>query len=362
MGYTESPARLFTAIFMDIAATTPLSLTLTLPTAPAISKPWQVGQRLEAIVVALLGQDRLSIRIGNALLDARSTVSVNPGQRLTLEVAQIDKQVSLRLVNDAPESEAIKAAMRTALPQQSPLQVVFTRIAESLAASTALPATTITLIKQLIQNLPTVQHLVRADTLKQALMDSGVFLEHKLSRQSPEGNLQNDTKANLLRLLSNLTPDQEGVSNSLRRDTEAALARIHLHQLAALSQEQPTSSWIGEIPVRHGKDMDALRFRVEKDGKQDGSESQPSWNTYLSLNLSSLGPLHARITLSLHNIATAFWAESESTAALINTHADFLRTSLERLGLEVSNIHCHKGTPPWPSPDSLPRGLLDISA
>ena len=341
---------------------TPPTQTLTLLSSTSSLAPLQLGQRVEAVVVSLLGQDKLSLQIGNAQFEARSSTAATPGQRLSLEVVQIDKQPILRVVADATKADPLMTALRTALPKQVPLQAAFTQFSQLLASSPGLPTSVTALLKQLIQQLPNEQTITRLGALKQAFMDSGLFLEHKLKTDAQPPQLDKDTKASLLRLLGELNQGQGNTTADLTRQVEAALSRIQLHQLAALSQEQPPVTWAGELPVRHSNQVDVFQFRIEKDAKQSGDSNQTSWCTWLSLNLQALGPLHVKILLTQQNISTAFWAESKATADLVNQHISYLAKSLEQAGLEVKDIQCRQGRPPFPPTDRLPKGLLDLIA
>lgn len=347
---------------MDFVGPTLSSSTITLASLPASTSLWQVGQLLDAVVVSLIGQDKVSLQIGNALLEARTSLAIAPGQRLSLEVVQSDKQIVLRIITAPSKADPMIAALRTALPQQLPLQTAFTRFAAILASSPGLPPVVTALLKQLLQQLPSDQTITRTNTPRQVFMDSGLFLEHKLSRNTQPVSLDKDIKANLLRLLAELTQGQGNSVADLTRHAEAALARIQLHQLATLAQDQPPLTWAGEIPVRHGNQIDVFQFRIEKDATHSAAADQQSWCTWLSFNLQTLGPLHAKITLTNKNIAAAFWAESNATADLVNEHLNYLHQTLEQAGLEVTDIQCRQGPPPFPPPDRLPKGLLDLTA
>lgn len=358
--------------FMALTGPTQSLPTLTLATLPPTPPTWRVGQRLEAVVVALLSQGRVALRIGEALLEARTTLATSPGQRLTLQVAQTDKQAVLRIVTEPPPQAApapkptpmpnpMLAALRVALPQQLPLQTVFTRFAQLLTAAPGPPPPVTAALKQLLQQLPNAQTLSQTESLRQALADTGLPLEHKLRPQTPPAAVNRDLKANLLRLLAEAARSQGDGGTDLIRHAEAALARIQLHQFAALTHEHPLS-WAGELPMRNGDDVTVLQFRIEKDGEQAGPGQAPAWSTWLSLDLHPLGPLHTKLTLRGNALSAALWAESPATAQLVEEHIPHLQQTLEHAGLEVHTLRCRQGRPPFPEPARLPAGLVDQNA
>ncbi len=316
---------------------------------------------MDAIVVSQIAQDRLALKIGTAVLEAHSSLEVSVGQQLSLEVVQTGKQIVLRIIPNPPQADPVMASLRTMLPQQIPLQLAFARFSEILDSNLGLPPAVTALLKQLFQQLPSDQTIIGDDKFKQSLIESGQFLESQLGSNAQTASLNRDIKANLLRLLDELVHNETDNTADLTRHVGAALARIQLHQLSALIQENAPVAWAGELPIRHGDQVDVLQLRIEKDTTQAADIADKNWYTWLSLNLRTLGPLHAKIALSNQGISATFWAESKPTADLVNEHLSYLHQALQRVGLEVKDIQCHHGHPPFSTTDRMPKGLLDIT-
>jgi len=350
------------SIFMDIPGPVPSSSTLTLShTPPAL--PWRVGQRFDAQVITLIGPGKVTLNIGGALVEARTSLVTAIGQHLHLEVIRSDKQVVLRIISPTPQENALTTALRQALPHQQSLQTIFTRFAALLSSSSGLPPKTTMLLEQLLAQLPTPQTISRSEILKQALMDSGLFLEHKLNDDPKPATLAADLKANLLRLLAETPQGRNESTNGLARDVEAGLARIQLHQLSTLTDTQtPPTTWAGELPIRNNNHVDIFQFHIEKDSKSAHDPQQQSWCTWLSFNIKALGSMHVKISLSGNNIAATLWAELDSTVVLVRQNLGHLHQTLSMAGLNIQDMQCLHGSPPLPATDRLPRGLLDISA
>jgi hypothetical protein len=350
------------SIFMDIPGTTPSSSTLTLANTPS-GLPWRVGQRLDAQVITLIGPEKLALKIGGVMLEARTSLATAIGQHLHLEVIRSDKQVVLRLVSPTPQENTLTAALREALPHQQSLQTIFSRFAALLSSSRELSPTSIMLLAQLVEQLPTQQTISRADVLKQAFLNSGLFLEHKLNTDPKSAALATDLKANLLRLLAETAQGHNAAANTLAQHVEAGLARIQLHQLSALPDVQtPLTTWTGELPVRNHDQIDVFQFHIEKESKNAHDPEHQSWCTWLSFNIKALGPMHVKISLSSNNIAATLWAELDSTVALVKQNLSHLHQILSGVGLNIKNMQCLHGSPPFPPTDRLPTGLLDIIA
>jgi hypothetical protein len=350
------------SIFMDIPGPIPNSSTLTLANPPS-ALPWRVGQCLDAQVITLIGPGKVTLKIGGAMLEARTSLATAIGQRLHLEVIRSDKRVVLRLVSPTPQENTLTAALREALPRQQSLQTIFSRFAALLSSSSGLPPKTIMLLAHLVEQLPMQQAISRAEVLKQALMDSGLFLEHKLNTDPKPTAFATDLKANLLRLLAETAQGRNDSANTLARHVEAGLARIQLHQLSTLTDAQtPLTTWTGELPVRNHNHVDVFQFHIEKDSKNANDSEQQSWCTWLSFNINTLGAMHVKITLSSNNIATTLWAELDSTVALIKQNLSQLHQTLSGVGLNIKDMQCLHGSPSFPPTDRLPIGLLDIIA
>ena len=349
-------------IFMDIPGPIPSSATLTLSNTPP-ALPWRVGQRLDAQVITLIGPGKVSLKIGGAMLEARTSLATAIGQHLHLEVIRSDNQVVLRIISPTPQENTLTAALRAVLPQQQPLQTIFSHFAALLSSPSGLSPATTMLLKQLVEQLPMQQTISRSELLKQALMDSGLFLEHKLNTDPKPAALAADLKANLLRLLAEAAQGRNDSANSLARHVEAGLARIQMHQLSALTDSQtPVTTWAGELPVRDRNHIDVFQFHIEKDSKNTQHPEQQSWCTWLSFNIKTLGAMHAKITLSSNTIAATLWAEMDSTVALVKQNLNHLHQTLSMVGLNIKDVQCLHGSPPFPATDRLPRGLLDIIA
>jgi Flagellar hook-length control protein FliK len=147
----------------------------------------------------------------------------------------------------------------------------------------------------------------------------------------------------------------------LLHQTEAALARIHLNQLASLPKEgdHRLVEWLFDIPVRHGEDIDLWSARLYRDAEGNaGSAEQalPLWSVQLAFDLPRLGPVQAQINLQGERVSTHFRAARPSTLPLLHAHLHELRRSMQDAGLEVGAIDCRCGTiddTDRPSPEPL---------
>ncbi|MDX1251037.1 MAG: flagellar hook-length control protein FliK [Gammaproteobacteria bacterium] len=374
-------------------------------TSPAITvatpkglDAWRAGQILTAIVVATQPQDNnVTLRINNAVIQARSQLSLTPGQQLNVQVTVSGSQTVLKIVDDTPQSVApLTQALRENLPRQNAFPPLLANLAwlASPAGKNALSQNIAQLAAQVFNSLPRPDDIATADGLKNALYNSGTFLESKLAAPATAQDktlLSVDFKAGLLRLVDKLQTEAGGqsqhvgsgaqtsasappplrgaplqaqaamppslaeetstgrMSAELTHQAEGALARLQLNQLAALpTTGQTTPLWTLELPVRRDEHTEILHLRIERDQSSHTSSatSKDTWTVTLAMDTGNLGPLHARITLADQQVSAALWAEKDSTATLLDQHINELRQDLDHAGLKTGAIRCQQGAAP----------------
>ena len=280
-------------------------------------------------------------------------------------------------------------------------------------------------LKSLLANLEHTEALTTAQGWTRALARSGLQLEQQLlDRSGPD--LQEDFKANLLRLvdrlLANVPGDalrnpqvavqtaQQNLPDALRRalgDAATAnrqptaldfplgerdgrglsaanaeldellqlatgvIARLQTHQLASLAQTQVLpdgyylSTWQTEIPWRDGERLGAVqvRFQEERPPPDSRGEARDSlWKVELAFDLAPLGPLQVRAQLASGRLSSEFWAEKNATATLIDTELPHLRDRLLAAGFVVGDLSSRQGRPARNPRTSLEQRWIDDTA
>ena len=343
---------------MQITSTTGF-LSVASPAGTATQLPsWQTGQQLTAVVLAQSGPQSVSLRIGDQTVEAHTTIALPPRTQLQLEVMQGGAQPILRITTAPPVDDTLATALRTALPQQAPLQTVFTALhafAQNPAALANLPTPALALLRQVFAQLPASGEALEGSALQRALRDSGALLERKLAGGTPLGN---DLKANLLRLLSALDRNSD---DTVTRLVSAAVARIELHQLIALAQPLPEQGLTMELPLRRDDGVDVLQLRVEREAAA-GNEGRRDWTIWMDFDIAPLGPVRAKVSWRDERVSAQLWAERTEGAALIKTHLDELEASLAAAGVHVHQLQCHHGAPPHDPFAKLPSRLVDVTA
>lgn len=211
-----------TGPMLPLPATTPAARSEPLAT-------WRVGQVLAATVVANPQPGVADLRIGSLLVKAQTgDLTLPPGQSLRLEVASLKEMPVLKLLG-LLQQNPVQPLLRDVLPRQQPLPLLFSTLARLVMPATAtqqrsptLSPEIMRLARDLFDNLPNTARVATPDGLRQAIRDSGLFLESKLAHaaaqpQTPNAKppeLAQDFKANLLRLVQAIRDGATNTANS----------------------------------------------------------------------------------------------------------------------------------------------------
>ena len=192
------------------------------------------GQVITATVSRLISPELAEIRIGQSVVQAKLTEVLQEGQQLRLQVQRSGDTTQLRVIEQAvTEVDTLTNALRTAIPKQTALAPVLSRLIQLVSntpeKTTDLSNESRTLIKNLLDSLPTRQSVRQPANIQQSIRQSGILLEHTL-QSTNQGNvdiasgLKSDLKAQLLRIAASLK-QAAAVSTQTSQQTSAQPGR-----------------------------------------------------------------------------------------------------------------------------------------
>ena len=129
-------------------------------------------------------------------------------------------------------------------------------------------------------------------------------------------------------------------ARQLLGDTEAAIARQTLLQVASLPDRVDTSApridpaaprWHFEIPFATPQGTAMAEFEISRDG--GGSEVEAAkriWQARFSLDVEPAGPVHALVSLVGDTTSVRMWAERPETATQLRAGAAQLSQALDK--------------------------------
>ncbi|MES9934576.1 MAG: flagellar hook-length control protein FliK, partial [Candidatus Sedimenticola sp. PURPLELP] len=146
--------------------------------------------------------------------------------------------------------------------------------------------------------------------------------------------------------------------------TESALARVQMHQLASVPvDEQPKQAWQIEVPVNNADSTDSFMLRIARESRTNDGEQETLWTVSLNFDLENLGPVKALLTLSDDVISSHFLAREPDSAVRIEQALPKLDHAFQRAGLKVGSISARRGEPDTQDIDlPNPKPLLDEKA
>lgn len=160
--------------------------------------------------------------------------------------------------------------------------------------------------------------------------------------------------------LPSLAPEDTptAIAHRLIEDTDAALARQTLLQVASLPVDVPgvktdptVPRWNFEIPFATPQGTAVAQFEISRDGggNNEVEATQRVWRARFSLDVEPSGPVHALVSLSNGRTSVRMWAERPATAAQLRINAPQLSHALREAALEPGDIVIGEGAPPKPA-------------
>jgi hypothetical protein len=160
----------------------------------------------------------------------------------------------------------------------------------------------------------------------------------------------------------------EATAHHLLDDTDAAIARQTLLQVASLPDRVDTSSkadmtaprWNFEIPFATPLGTAMAQFEISRDGgEQEVEAAKRVWRARFSLDVEPAGPVHALISLSGEKTSVRLFAERSATAEQLRAGMSELSQALSRAELQPGDIVIQNGAPTQAEPAARAGHFLD---
>lgn len=240
---------------------------------------------------------------------------------------------------------------------------------------------------------------VQVSQIEQAVARSGVTLEASLLKAEPQPR---DAKAGLLALRETLgrwiggtpapvlsgreaapppikglplravsvdappLPDAaKEVGRLLHGETDAAVSRLKLMQLASLPDSDPgkpgASTLRMELPFLIGHELVMAQIQVGRDSPRREADRRRGWMMRFALNFSQTGEVGAEVGVLGKAVNVSLWAAEPETAVAMNETLPELARSLEAAGLKPGTMRIRHGAPAQPSRPASGRLLDSVS-
>jgi hypothetical protein len=220
-----------------------------------------------------------------------------------------------------------------------------------------------------------------AGAIERAVRESGVLLESKLAAGQTVGR---DLKAMLLGLKSALasfggataplahehlrTPpplrdlapravdsgtadlpdDRPGAVRQMAGQTDAALSRIKLAQIASLPDADAQQAAPGlrlELPLLAGTELVMAQLRIAPDGRGARREQKRGWSVKFAMNFATGGEVGAEVGILDRTIDVGLWALDAGLAAQMRALLPELSRAIAESGLRPGRLSVRGGAP-----------------
>ena len=139
----------------------------------------------------------------------------------------------------------------------------------------------------------------------------------------------------------------------LSHEAQAAVARLELMQLA---KPGAPPRWTFELPVAGGQGTSGqgtgmAQFEITRDAPHGGGptgDTEPVWRARFSLNLDETGPVHAEVALHGGRTRVTLWAEQEGARASLEAGRADLTSALAGPEGGDAAVRVVAGAPPRP--------------
>ena len=298
---------------------------------------WRVGQTISALVSDRAPDGKLILSLGGQSFVTPRDIPVQPGQKVMLEVKQIEPSLVLRIINQPPigglssgnNSEVEGSLLRGAAQGFSGIASLVAALAvgsKSLGASNIAEGTQLT--KLLGSNMLSATSL-SAEQIKSVFILSGIFTEALwaanrplLAARSIKTIFLTFRDRALAALASpNISAAERSALTRLIGEIDTALGVITKQQLASTPADTGVAKWNAALPLSlgdHIAEIDVDLCRRPCSEPDDGYE----WSVTLQFELEAAGAVKIFIELVNQRIRAEFTLVEEMLGC-------FDRSSLE---------------------------------
>ena len=272
-------------------------------------------------------------------------------------------QVAAPPLSPAPDlADGLQPPLRAALADAgqaaaSPARIVLT---EALAAAprAAAQSAVLTLLQEALQEVPRAGNAATAKVTPPNAGTNEVAVRTPTPPPPFRGGLPSPQPV----AQPSITPNAPlpAIAHRLLEDTDAAIARQTLLQVASLPErvdtagqrvDQTAPHWNFEIPFATPQGTAMAQFEISRDGGGNERDAPGRvWRARFSLNVEPAGPVHAVVSLSGERTSVRMWAERPATAAQLKAGSSELSLALSKAELVPGDIIIREGTPPQVAP------------
>jgi hypothetical protein len=164
--------------------------------------------------------------------------------------------------------------------------------------------------------------------------------------------------------------DPSVIAGTLARETDQAVERVKLHQIASLPDQRPLPGEPArphqlsfEIPIAFAQQTAMAGFRIEREKRRKAENGQPIdiWGVRFAIDADGIGPVHAHVRLAGQTVSVSLWAEDKATHGAFLAAVPMLEAALADSALDIGDVAIFAGRPAEPRRAAAGR-FLDRSS
>ena len=334
--------------------------------ADASGKELVLGEKIPAQVIEKLGANRYILTLKNFQITATSTVPLNTGEKLNLQVNSLRPQMILNVVEEhVPENNTLnEKLLQWRANPDSLLQVMskledFTNILQGRDIQLEFSSGNITkllgLFDEIIFSGATKDN---PSFLKEFVSKSGLTLESDLKQflnitgtEKSDQPFTDNIKSLLLKLSSSVENALREVSQldspkiaklmDLLSFTKDALKTIEARQAINTVFQESDKGLALQVPLALAGNMGSADiFIMPGDKKEKKKNKYSSGKVVIFLDLDILGKISANVIINEGSFRCIIKCESEEVTELLACQLDRLRKSIRGCGYNLDYIDC----------------------
>ncbi len=290
--------------------------------------------------------------------------NLQKGELISFKVIKLGNQPKFELIDKNSlinTNLKIQDTIKQTLPTQNPPSELVNQLIKNLSSindNASIPDNLKRLARQIIDSIPHIKNdKVDPKILKQSVLNSGLFLEAKLtySGEKNDLNLHADLKNQLLKLQHTIKQELETQQKSpsseidllqeIQKKTENSLAKIILNQLGSLPKEEGIKqAWVLDIPFINKEVSESVKIEIEREQNKDEETNSGNWAVTITITPPNLGTIYCKVICINKTINTRFWSDTEKIVSKINQNLDYLKTQFDKAGIETGHMFAHSGT------------------
>jgi hypothetical protein len=290
--------------------------------------------------------------------------NLQKGELISFKVIKLGNQPKFELIDKNSlinTNLKIQNTIKQTLPTQNSPSELVNQLIKNLSSindNDSIPDNLKRLARQIIDSIPHIKNdRVDPKILKQSVLNSGLFLEAKLtySGEKNDLNLQADLKNQLLKLQHTIKQEIETQQKSpsseidllqeIQKKTENSLAKIILNQLGSLPKEEGIKqAWVLDIPFINKEVSESVKIEIEREQNKDEETNSENWAVTITITPPGLGTIHCKVVCINKTINTRFWSDTEKVVSKITHNLDYLKAQFDKAGIETGHMFAHSGT------------------